>query len=289
MKPKTKSIISLFISSIISSFFGIFTALLFPYMGGFYQIAVVFLIVGIFLFPTFIFENSIKLKNFLNPIFIILIVSFPVYVIFFTMSINRISVGDAFFYNFSLTLISSTLIGKYFFKEKLSKNKLYSLISLLIGLAIYAYPFNLTDSGLGIALGVLAGISNSISNATRKLFSGKLNKWSIIFLQMITGSILSYCLALSTLDLWNFNWEILPTAIILLYFLGNLAVSYLLTQGFKRISMNLGSIILAFQLVLVPIWGAIFFKQMPRLNHIIGNLIILATIISSNQQKQNFA
>lgn len=275
-------ILILLLNSLIVSFFGVFTRLLLPYMGGFFQIGIVFAIVAIILLPFMLRSKIIPKQYWMNWKFLILIISFPIYVVFFTISVSKIPISNAFFYNFSSSLIVSIIIGRFFFKEEISQRKLIVLALLISGLGFYAFPFRISNSVYGILTGLLAGTFTAISNATRKYFTNKINSWSIIYMQMVFGAALGFALAFFTEDSWNFAWTFTPILITLLYVTGNITVPYILGLGFKLLKMNFGAIILSSQLIFVPIWAYLFFHETPSLNEIVGVIILLISILFLN-------
>ena len=217
------------------------------------------------------------------PLFIAFIVSFPIYVLLFTVSVNAIKVANAFFYIFIATTFTSYIIGNIFFQEKINTKEIIVSLLLAIGLLSFMFPFNKGQSVFGIMAGLLSGIAWGISNATRKYYDGKIDRWLVIFLQMLVGSVLGFVLAVGNKSFYLTNWNLQASIILFFYATGNILVQYLLFIGLKNFNLNLSSIVLASQLVFVVIVGIFFLGEFPTQNELFGAILVSVAIMLSNQ------
>lgn len=213
--------------------------------------------------------------------FFVFLVSFPLYILFFTISVNTIKVANAFFYIFISTTITSYVIGNIYFKEKITKREIIASLLLLAGLFLFAFPFTFLHSAVGILAGIFGGILSGISNATRKFYDGKINRWFTIFLQMLVGTVIGAALALFTHGTQIINWNLYASVILFLFVILNVAAQYLLFVGLKNFDLNLSSVVLASQLLFVLLVGAIFLKELPTTTELLASIIVLTAIILS--------
>lgn len=231
----------------------------------------------------YMIKNKISLKAQYKsfPLFIIFILSFPVYIIFFTISVNTTKVVDAFFYLFISSMLTAYIVGLICFKEKIDLQKSIVASLLILGLLLFAYPFNFEQNFIGITTGLLGGFFLGISNATRKFYVDKMNNWLVIFYQMLFGAIISFCIALFLGEFLKDSWQVFPLFLLVIYAVGMVFVQILLFVGFKNFNLNLGSIVLASQLIFVLIIGIVILKEIPTSTEIIGATVISLSIVLS--------
>jgi len=286
LKNKPLGFIALLTDGFILALFGLFARLMKAHMSNPMQIFSRMLIVSLLLAP-YLWINRKKLRMYMGklPLFVIFILSFPVYVLFFTVSVNTIKVANAFFYIFIATTLTSYLIGSIFFREKVGTKEILVSSLLTLGLLAFMYPFNQQQNITGIVAGLLSGIAWGISNATRKFYDGKIDRWFVIFLQMLVGATLGLLLAFATRSLYVVDWNIQASIILFFYATGNIIVQYLLFIGLKNFDLNLSSIVLASQLVFVVIVGMIFLKELPTQSELIGAILVSAAIVLSKQNR----
>ncbi len=171
--------ICLLTDGFLLALFGIMTRYLSQYVGNFTQIFLRMALVCLILIPV-LSLRKIRLEfNEKNiPAFLTLILSFPIYIILFTVSVNSIKVANAFFFIFISSTIVSYIIGYFLFSEKFNKKNIIVFVLLMIGLFLFAYPFNFEKNIItGILSGVLSGVFWAVSNATRKLYTDKIDNY----------------------------------------------------------------------------------------------------------------
>lgn len=274
----------LLIDGFILSIFGLLTRYLSQFLGNFAQIFIRMLIVCILILPYILFKKIPLFYRDRNITrFILLITSFPIYIILFTISVNTIKIANAFFFIFISSTIISFIIGKCFFKEHFDFQRKLVLFLLFIGLILFAYPFEFNEKlAIGMTTGLLSGIFWGISNATRKLYSNKIDNYLLIFYQFLTGSIIGLIITLIISDKVVIPHSLLPMLVIILYGFGNIVFPTLLNIGFKNFNLNLGSIVLASQLIFITILGIVILKEIPTLTEILASFFVAIAIVLSN-------
>ncbi len=277
-----KGFLSLLTSGLILALFGLFARLLSHYVGNFTQVGMRMLLATIIVLPFIIAKKiSIKARYDNLLLFIVFILSFPIYIIFFTISVNTTKVANAFFYLFISSMVTAYIVGFIWFKEKIDLQKFIVAILLFVGLLLFSYPFNLSQNFIGITTGLLGGFFWGISNATRKFYVDKMNNWLVIVYQMFFGALISFSLAFLFGEFLKNNWQVFPLFLLVIYAIGMVFIQTLLFIGFKNFNLNLGSIVLASQLVFVLIIGIIILKEMPTSTELMGAIAISGAIVFS--------
>src|SRR3972149_842219 len=130
---KTKGFTSLLGCGLLLALFGLLVRVLNQYMGPLSQAGGRMLIAGLLITIYLLFNKvpfSLKVES--KLLFAAFIFSFPLYIIFFTLSIINIKAANAFFYLFASTTLTSFLIGKLYFNEKIKSNNLIAVFLLII-------------------------------------------------------------------------------------------------------------------------------------------------------------
>lgn len=283
-----KGFFSLLSCGLILAFFGLLVRFLSKYIGNFTQVSLRMWIAVLIVLPYFYFKK-ISLRAQPKNIFLFstLILSFPLYIVFFTISIMNAKLANALFYLFTSSLLASYILGFFYFKEKINYQKIIAAILSVFGIIFLTYPFNFVQGYLGIISGITGGFFWGLSNATRKFYTGKINRWLIILYQMIVGGAITLLLAIIfkefNANIWIFN----TYALLLIFGVGLVLIQFLLFTGFENFKLNLGSIILASQLVFAQILGIFVLHEIPTFTELIGCVFIIVAIIISNLPKKN--
>lgn len=278
-----KGFFSLLACGLILAFFGLLVRNLSHYIGNFTQVGGRMLLAGIIVIPILFYKKiSLKIKISNPLLFIALIVSFPLYIVFFTLSINNTKIANAFFYLFTCTMLTSYLIGFFLFKEKINLQKIIVALLSITGLILFMIPSSSGKEIAGPVFGIIGGALYGISNATRKFYDKKIDRWLIIFLQMFVGIIVSFPIAYLFKELNQNQWVFNSIFQLLLFGVALVLIQVLLFNGFSNFKLNLGSIVLASQLVFVELIGIIILHEIPTTIEIIGSIAISISVILSN-------
>lgn len=283
-----KGFFSLLSCGLILAFFGLLVRFLSKYIGNFTQVSLRMWVAVLIVLPYFYFKKiSLRVQPKNIFLFSTLILSFPLYIIFFTISIMNAKLANALFYLFTSSLLTSYILGFFYFKEKINYQKIIAAILSISGITFLAYPFNFTHSYLGIISGIIGGFFWGLSNASRKFYIGKMNRWLIILYQMIVGGIIALLLAIIFKEFKTDIWTMNTYALLLIFGIGLVLIQFLLFTGFENFKLNLGSIILASQLVFAQILGIFILHEIPTFTELIGCVCIIIAIILSNLTRKN--
>lgn len=207
---------------------------------------------------------------------------YPLTTVFLTLSYLQTEIAVTSFALYIGSLVATLLIGKVFFKEKITKIKLMSLLLVLTGLTFFTLPFSSKSINTGLVFGLLAGISSAMSSSLRKFLGGQIDRFILIVVQMIGGISITSLLVVffhetrfPILSLFN---------LFVLFIFGGLVVliAYLMLIGFQNFDLNLGTIVLSSEVFFAPLFGAIIFKEYLTMFELLGGTFIIIAIILPN-------
>jgi drug/metabolite transporter (DMT)-like permease len=209
-------------------------------------------------------------------------ITFPIAVVFFTLSVLEIKIVSTIFGLYLGALITSLLVGITFFKEKMTKMKLLSLILVSLGLITYAYPFDGSLLSIGFLLAILSGVFDATANSFRKYLAGKMDRFVLVVLQMVGGLVVAIGLILFS---GQFAIPVISTTswlVGIIFGISLVAISYLTLVGFQNFDLNLGTVILSSELFFASIFALVFFGEISSFTELLGGtLIILATLVAN--------
>lgn len=275
--------LALLSTAAIYGFFDIFIRFLSAYFSPIGQIAIRFFLAFLLISLVILIKRiPLKLPKINKLHFLFFLFSLPLGVLFLTLSILEIKVSNSIFYFYLGGLFSSFTIGRLVFKEGINTGKIAALILAVAGLAIYAYPLNLTLFKTGVILGILAGVFDAFLNTSRK-FLGDFNRYALIFYQMAAVVVSMVLFSWLSGEQMIISFSPLSLIFLLPYAAGLVGVGFLTLYGFKHFDLNLGTIIVAMELSFVTVFAYLFLGEIPTVLEIIGSLFLLAALITVNQ------
>ncbi|HUW21816.1 MAG TPA: DMT family transporter [Candidatus Bathyarchaeia archaeon] len=277
---KTLGFTSLFISAVAFGSFGIWIRLLNNEMSIYQQIvlrngfAFVIAVLVVLLakqFRNIEWNKAKKLNLFLYTLLV------PLSVIAYNISMINTKIVLATFAFYVGTILTGWFAGLLFYKEKLNTEKWLSLILVLVGLGLFAYPFTNSSINLGFVAGVVSGVLDGSANGFRKDLAGKISKFVLVLLTAIGGLIVSGLIMTYFHQSVNYLGFMSTTAWIIGGFFGALLVilNYLLLVGFQNFDLSLGSIVLSLELLFALIFGILIFKEYPSGRELLGGSLSL--------------
>lgn len=234
----------------------------------------------------YIFTNDKKLFIIdKKGIIISLVIGFITQTLFnisYQNAINKTTVSTAVILLYTSPIFVS-ISSFLFYKEKISKKKLFSLSLCMFGAFITVTGFDLTTLKcdiLGIFFGLGAGITYSMVPVLGKLTLSKYNSFSIVFYSFLSGFIFTIPFSnIAQIKNINFDFKFI------LAFLGFGLVSTVFPYLFYYKGMDLGvlpstaSIIATLEIVVSIIVSIIFFKETIGIINIFGILVVFSSII----------
>jgi len=277
---KTKGFISLLSAGFLFGFFGILVRLLNSQLSNYQQIffrsVVGFILASLIII---LFKRKISFKNTSIKNLLLFAVSLPLCIIFYTLAILKTKIVLAVATLFLGSILFSLISGILFFKEKLTVKKGLSIITSILALYYFTFPFSLTNFNVGLIFGILSGFMDALSNSFKKHLGGKVDRFLLIAIQMMGTIIVSLILMFytKTLTIPQISPFILSVGLIFGLFL--MLNNYLMLVGFHNFDLNLGTIVLSSELLFASIFGYLFYKEIPTANELIGGGLIAFSII----------
>ena len=173
-----------------------------------------------------------------------------------------------------------------FFKEKLRSHQNFALVLNLLGCILMVTGGNFTDfniSGLGLALGLLAGFLYGLSTILGKLGTSGDDSVSMAFYMMLFSSITTAIFAKpwENLDLFANStflfWAILAAVL-------NAAISNILflTGLSMGIDASKATIVASIEVIVATVAGVFLLNEQINLVGYVGIIIMLASIVLMN-------
>ncbi len=284
MKPQVKGFLSLLLTAVIFASFGVYVRYLNNqgldvYQQVFLRGATGF---GFAALASFLLKERFVFKKVSKLALAIYILSLPITIVSFVYSILLTKITTTIFGLYTASLITSLLIGYFFFKEKITRIKKIVLGLSFIGLLIYSYPLSLATINIGLLWALLNGVADSVVQSSAKFLSGKVDKFVLTSLRML-GLVVT--VPLLALLVGGFSLPAMSTGswVVGSWFgLMLVAVQFLTLVGFKNFDLNLGTIIISSELFFAGIFAYLFFREVPTLNELIGSLVIISAILLLN-------
>lgn len=210
-------------------------------------------------------------------------ITFPISVILFYLAIYHTTVSLAVFSFYAATLVSSFIIGRLYFDEKITTHKKIALLLVLVAVILFTNPLNGFSIGTGFVFGVLAGIVQTIASSYQKIVSGTTSRIGLLTIQAVAGTVISLIAVLfSGASIFS---AIPPFAIgaAILFGLSLLIISYLFLIGFKYIALNTGSILVSTELFFGPFFAFILLSESMSAEQILGGALLLGAVYFANK------
>lgn len=206
-------------------------------------------------------------------------VSFPVSVILFTLAIFNTSVALAVFSFYIATLVSSFVLGRLFFGERIHIYKQIAFVLVLFAIFIFTDPLGTSTLGVGFVYGLLSGVVQGIASGFQKKLSGTTDRLSLIVVQTLVGAALAAVVLLAMQEpllvgLSGVDWFIAG-----IFGVSMLAISYLFLVGFKYINLNTGSILVSSELLFGPLFAFLLLSETLGTHIIIGGVFTVVAAV----------
>ena len=275
MNDRTKGFLALSLAAFIFSFFGYFIRLQsngFTDSGQlFYRSLWALLIVAIII----ILKKCWILYK--SEFFAILVFSAAssFAVLLFTISIGLTKASNVVMMLYVGGIITAFVFGTLLFKENITKLKVFSILLAIIGLVIFAYPFNITGIALiGIITGLASGFFDATANSLRKLIKMS-SKEVMLFFSFTVSIILTGLISLNN-GFVNSGQTVEPVAYIAGFVQAFLIVivGYLLIYGFRHIDVNIGTIVLTSEIFISLGVNSLLLNETPSIYEFIGAVVI---------------
>lgn len=281
LSSKAKGFLLLILAALILGSFGIWVRILnldlTVYQQVFFRNSFALLISIVLLI---FIKKQISIKNINKRYLFIYSISFPISVIFFTLSILLTKIALTLFSLYIGSIVVSFIIGHIYFKEKITFNKSLSVVLVFVGLYFITFSGSDYHMNLGIIFGLLSGITEAIGNAFRKRLGSEVDRVFLVTIAMISGIIISIALLLINHQSIIFFTHISLLSWITGFIFGVLlfTVSYLTIVGFQYIELGPGTLIFSSEILFGVLFGILFFGEYLNIKEVIGGVLIFIAI-----------
>jgi drug/metabolite transporter (DMT)-like permease len=208
-------------------------------------------------------------------------VTFPISVVLFTLSIFNGPVALAVFSFYTATLISSFVLGRLFFREKIDLPKQLAFVAMLVAIFAFTDPLNNFTLSFGLVFGLLSGLVQGVASSFQKALGASTNTTSLLVVQCLAGLVLAAGILTVTGEplvagLSRFEW-----LVTIAFGLAMLAITYLFLVGFKYTNLNTGSILVSSELFFGPLFAYLLLAENLPANILFGGAFtILAAVLA---------
>lgn len=213
-------------------------------------------------------------------------VAFCVILLLFTISVNNTKIANSVFLLYSGSITSSLLIGTVFLKERLNMIKIVAIVLSLIGLAMYSSA--ILSLSIGVVAAIGAGLVEGGANALRKSLKGY-DRNTVLWYQFAVGSFVATAIVLLSGETIIKDVSISPIIVGVVFGLLQIGLGNLLLYGFQHFDVNVGTVILACELIFAAILGWLFLSEVPAGNELLGGLLIFTASIISTVDLSKFS
>jgi drug/metabolite transporter (DMT)-like permease len=208
----------------------------------------------------------------------VFIFTIPISSFLIMFSIFMIKASTAIFMLYAGSILVAFIMGTFVFKESVTKSKIFSLSIVILGLIIFAFPFDIS-SKIGMMLGFLGGGIEGFGNSLRKSL-GTIPRNSVLVFQFGFTALFSLIiLAISGESfIKEFQWY---QFFLTFFYCGSLVgLGYLMLYGFKNFDTNIGTTIVSSEMFFTIIFSLILLGEQPTGQELLaGTLIFLGANI----------
>jgi drug/metabolite transporter, DME family len=187
----------------------------------------------------------------------------------------HVPIGTATLLFYVSLTVGTYLIGKLFFREKITPSKLIALFLSIIGL-LFIYRFALTPQQIIPALAsCIAGLMGGLEVVFTKKISGKYSETQIlnfIWVIMLVGNLTISCLIKDMLPNLTFSAAWLGQ---LGYTAAMLIANYVVIIGYKYLEPSIGGLVGLLEVIFAVFFGIILFKEQLSSGILFGGGLIL--------------
>src|SRR5258708_702633 len=122
--------------------------------------------------------------------------TFPLSIIFFTLSILHTKIPVTIFSLYAGSVLTTMIFGVLLFHEKITTQKFFAMILILVGLALFTLPFSWKSLNVGVLFGVLAGFGDGVTYTFKKYLGGKMQLLTLVGLELTSGALISFLVIL---------------------------------------------------------------------------------------------
>lgn len=195
---------------------------------------------------------------------------------------KHLNIGTATLIFYAALLIGGYLIGRFSFKEKITKIKLISLGLAILGmLVIYQLTLN-SNQLLAVGLTILAGLMGAGGVVFTKKLSGEYPEIQIMTSYFISITVVNFIMSAIFKDSLPALGFTLPWLAQFGYLVAFLVANLAVIQGFKHLEPSVGSLIGLVEIIFGVVFGTVLFGEVIGWGVVIGSILILVAAVLPN-------
>ena len=188
-----------------------------------------------------------------------------------SIQLSTVAIGTITFSTFP---VFTSLLEPLFFKERIKVRTVICSLFMLGGILIIVLTRNRELAGTvpGIIVGLISSLSYSVLALLNRNFSSKYKSETIVFYEQLTATVFLLPIV------FMIKPEIRSEDIIFLAILGVIftAIAHgLFVKGLRFVKAGTAGVISGLEVVYSILLASVFLMEIPRLNEIIGGLIII--------------
>lgn len=237
---------------------------------------------GLALLVLLVVRQSINLKKISKRVLLLYALSFPLSVIFFTLSVFYTKVSLAVFSFYLANLFTSFILGSVLFKERIDGAKIISLSLILVSLFCFTNPLNGFVISNGFIFGLISGVIQTIASVFQKRIGESINRLGLVIIQTFTGVVLSVFMMIIS-NTFIIPFIPLPGLVAgFIFGLMFLLIAYFSLVGFQKTNLNVGSLLVSTELFFGPLFAFFMFREMLTFSEIVGGIFIILAVLIVN-------
>lgn len=214
----------------------------------------------------------------------------PIYLstgLFFTYGVQRTTIANVLFMFFGGSIVFSFLLANFVLKESVSSQKLASIVLALVGIGMYSQAIFTVN--LGVLAGLAGGLCDALATVARKKIVHE-DRTAVLAYQYASGVAVMAIIMILAGGPYVRDLTLGAAILTIVYGVGLFGVGYLLMAGFKRVDANIGTVLVALEIVFAPLLAWLFLNEIPAGHELVGGLCIaLAAVLSGVKYKKKKA
>jgi len=256
-------IFSLLLASSIYGFYGVLSRFIGLQFGTFFQVWTRnFVIIFILAVYSFFKKNWQNIKKFDYKGFLSMSFCGTISVATMFAAFSRLLIGNCLFVFYSGSTIGGYLLGKFVFKENLTKVKIISLLISLSGLFLIFFGSFKINNPTFTFVAFISGVTGSGWNILSKKISSRYPFNQIMSIDFFISMVFGFFLFLVVKEKFflpsiNLSWIVL-----FIYSIASLVASVLTIHGFKHLEAQIGSLVMLSEAVFGITYSWLFFEKL---------------------------
>ena len=196
------------------------------------------------------------------------------------IAINQMSVGVSLFLFYAGMIISGTLFGIVFYKEKMSPVKIFSMLLTVIGLMTIYLSQTTLNISFYMLVAFVGGVGASLWSVFSRPISHRYALPQLVVTDHIVSGLLAFLISLSIGESWGASF-FHPKMLAVAYLgLTQVFTGQLVATGFRYVDAQIASVILLNDTIIgMLLTYGIFGETVPFIVIVGGACIVLSSVI----------